>query len=52
MKPMSMEYSVASTTVADDYEDNGMFQATPIAIEKGKVATPSVAVAMIPDGEQ
>ena len=37
MKSMSIEYSVAATTVADDYEEDGVFRATPIAIEMKKV---------------
>lgn len=42
MKPMNMEYSVASTTVADDYEEDGVFRATPISIEMKKVDRKSV----------
>ena len=34
---MNMEYSVASTTVADDYEEDGVFRATSISIEMKKV---------------
>ena len=34
---MSMEYNTAATTVADDYEEDGVFRATPIAIEMKKV---------------
>jgi hypothetical protein len=37
MKPMSMEYNAVSTAVADDYEDDGVFQATPISIKMKKV---------------
>jgi hypothetical protein len=34
---MNMEYDAASTAVADDYEDDDVFQATPIAIEMKKL---------------